>query len=280
MRIKIGLALGAALAAALLPVGSIGAQNATDAWIDVVHGIGGGANPVDVYVGGGTAPTEWDLAIADLQYGEHVEIGEIAAGDYNVLVCQAVPAPADTISSCPQGAVNGNFGNPIELVANERYLVVAAYGGPETEAPGRPIVQPYEIDDSCVENDETARVQGVHAAAAPAVDITADGEVIFEDVTFGESAVADVPAGPYDIGVQLPDGTPVIAPEEVPLEAVQSTIGVVVGNPQQEVSYEVLAFGLELDVCAPAPTSTSTTATTIITTTTAPARVATPAFTG
>ena len=37
---------------------------------------------------------------------------------------------------------------------------------------------------------------------------------------------------------------------------------------------------LELDVCAPAPTTTSTTATTIITTTTAPARVATPAFTG
>ena len=150
MRIKIGLALGAALAAALLPVGSIGAQNATDAWIDVVHGIGGGANPVDVYVGGGTAPTEWDLAIADLQYGQHVEIGEIAAGDYNVLVCQAVPAPADTISSCPQGAVNGNFGNPIELVANERYLVVAAYGGPDTEAPGRPIVRPpgYERVDS------------------------------------------------------------------------------------------------------------------------------------
>lgn len=208
MRTKIGAALVAAALLALVPVGVSQAQDTS--FINVIHGIGEGDNPVDVYVGAGASPTEWNLTVEDLVYGELAEVGDIPAGTYNVLVCNAAVAPADTINACPSGAVNSNAGNEVVVEAGLEYALVAAYGGPETEAPGRPIVAAYELEASCLETATTARAQGLHAAAAPTVDITANGDVVFNDVSFGESAVADVPAGTYDIGVQLTDGTPVL----------------------------------------------------------------------
>lgn len=278
MRTKIGVALGAALLVALVPVGASQAQSTSV--VNVIHGIGGGENPVDVYIGAGATPTEWDLLVEDLTYSELAEVTDVDADTYNVLVCNAALDPADTIASCPAGAVNGNFGNAVDIEAGLEYALVAAYGGPETPAPGRPIVAAYELEVSCLETATTARAQGLHAAAAPTVDITANGDVVFDDVSFGESAVADVPAGTYDIGVQLTDGTPVLEVPDAELAALESTLAVVVGNPQQEVDYEVLVYTAELEVCP--PESTTTTNTTIITTTTTAARPVTvvPAFTG
>ena len=278
MRTKIGAALVAAALLALVPVGVSQAQDTS--FINVIHGIGEGDNPVDVYVGAGASPTEWNLTVEDLVYGELAEVGDIPAGTYNVLVCNAAVAPADTINACPSGAVNSNAGNEVVVEAGLEYALVAAYGGPETEAPGRPIVAAYELEVSCLETATTARAQGLHAAAAPTVDITANGDIVFNDVSFGESAVADVPAGTYDIGVQLTDGTPVLEVADAELAALMSTLAVVVGNPQQEAGYEILVFTADLEVCP--PSSTTTTNTTIITTTTTAARPVTvaPAFTG
>ena len=55
-----------------------------------------------------------------------------------------------------------------------------------------------------------ARLTVRHVAAAPAVDIRADGSVLMENLVNPEEAIADVPAGPYTADVVL-QGTDTVA---------------------------------------------------------------------
>jgi hypothetical protein len=58
-------------------------------------------------------------------------------------------------------------------------------------------------DDNTVPADDTARVRVVHASPdAPAVDITAGGDALFDGVAYQESGYVEVPANTYTLNVR------------------------------------------------------------------------------
>jgi hypothetical protein len=58
-------------------------------------------------------------------------------------------------------------------------------------------------DDNTVPDDDTARVRVVHASPdAPAVDITAGGNALFDGVSYQGSGYTEVPAGTYTLNVR------------------------------------------------------------------------------
>ena len=78
--------------------------------------------------------------------------------------------------------------------AGGNYTVVA-----NLDAKGDPTVTPFENDISSLSAGE-ARVTVRHVAAAPKVDIEANGDVLATLVN-GKEAVAVVPADTYDVGI-------------------------------------------------------------------------------
>ena len=137
-----------ALVAAVVPASFAGAGAGATTDVNVLHGLGANAgdNPVDVYVGA-TDATTWDLAVADVGFTEFPNLGFLAAGGYNVLLCEAVPAPLATIEGCSDNetpAVNGNFGTNVDIPAVPSVTLVAAYDGGAGGASGRPTVTPFE----------------------------------------------------------------------------------------------------------------------------------------
>ncbi|GIU99978.1 MAG: hypothetical protein KatS3mg014_1594 [Actinomycetota bacterium] len=67
---------------------------------------------------------------------------------------------------------------------------------------------------------DTARLTVRHTAAAPEVDVWANGSVILEDVPNGASAKLRVPSGVYAVWASLPDRyRPVIGPEVLRLRS-------------------------------------------------------------
>jgi hypothetical protein len=269
---KIALAAVIAIVASLAPA-AIASAGGTAA-VTVVHGIGPAPQPVDVYVGG-TDATEWDLAIGGLEFGESVDAGELPAGGYNVLICtEAGDSPLETITACTDNgaqSVNGNFGTNVDLAAGVPEIWLAAYGDPEF---GRPTVLEVEPDLSCVEADADARATAVHAATAPEVNVLVDGDEVVSDLAYSESAALDVPAGQYDVAVELTTGDPVLDLTDVELAAETNTVVFVVGNPQFDAPFEVVTTTFPLEPCD-VPTTTTTPPTTAT-----GAGTATPRFTG
>ena len=69
------------------------------------------------------------------------------------------------------------------------------------------------------------RVTVRHIAAAPAVDVLANGETLFGNVTNGGAATSRVPAQPYSIAVTLAsNGDPVLGPEVVAVSRPFNTV--------------------------------------------------------
>jgi hypothetical protein len=284
-RTRIAVLAAAVLAAGLVPLAGAGAGAGTipegGPGITIVHGIGPGPATVDIYLGG-TDATEWDLALAAVKYGD-VKTEQLPAGGYNVLICTAAADPDETITACADNgasAVNGNSGTNVDVEAGVSELWVAAYGDPES---GRPVVVSFPLDLSCVEPTADARATAVHAATAPPVDVLAapagnEPAPVVEDLAWGESASADVPAGEYDVAVELTDGTPVLE-ATVPLDAQFNTAAIVVGNPQFEAPFQPLLVRFPLEECGVATTVTTVPPTTP---TTGPAAAVTtrPTFTG
>jgi len=137
---------------------------------------------VDVYVDG-------DAVLEDVPFGDISGYLELDAGTYTVEITPAGD-PDTTV-------FNGDV--PVEA---ETDYTVAAIG-----EVGDDVDQSFEAlvleDDNSDPGDDTARVRAVHASPdAPAVDITADGDVLFDGVEFGESDSVEVPAGDYTLEVR------------------------------------------------------------------------------
>jgi hypothetical protein len=242
--------------------------------VTVVHGIGPAPSAVDVYIGE-TDATEWDSvdALDGIEYGESVDLGDLPAGGYNLLICTAAVVQVQTITSCAdngQQTVNGNSGSNVDLVAGVPEMWIAAYGEPGF---GRPVVLEIEPDLACVEADANARVQAVHAATADPVNVLADGTEVIADLAHGESAALDVPSAAYDIEVELAaDDSPVLAVNGFTPSPLVNTAVIVVGNPQFDADFDVVTATFDLAACPVVTTTTTTTA--------PPSVVATPRFTG
>jgi hypothetical protein len=188
----LGLGVAATLAVSMLGVGT---ASAADASLNVVHGIPG--VDVEVCVNGA-------VAIPGFNPGEVVTGVPLPAGAYDVKVVAA----GDT---CDDTAILEATG--IELASDKDYTAIAYL-----MEDGTPTLGLFKNNVKPLAKG-TARLTIRHAAAAPAVDVWANGSVLLEDVPNVASATLKVPTGIYAAWVSLPnDYAPVIGPAVLKLE--------------------------------------------------------------
>lgn len=210
--------VGAVAAAVLLPLGfalaAVPASANTDATVSVLHGIpaGAGADVVDVYVNG-------DLLIDDFTPGT-LETVTVPAGSYDLAVYADGEGPdnGDPVLSADGVEVPG--GANATVTAN-------------LDAEGAPALNVFVNDISMIAAGET-RLTVRHVAAAPAVDVLADGAVLFSNLTNPNEDLADVPAGAYEAAVNLAGTeTTAIGPAPVELAAGANTIVYAWGSAEE-----------------------------------------------
>jgi len=197
------LASAAVVGLPLIMAGNAAA--ADEATVSVLHGIpqGSGADVVDVYAGDA-------LLIDDFTPGS-LETLEVPAGTYDL----AVYADGDTPDSAdPVLAAPGT-----EVPAGINATVTA-----NLDASGAPALNVFVNSTDKVAAGE-GRLTVRHIAAAPAVDVRANGEVAFAGLTNPKEAMADLPAGTISADVVLEgQGDPVLGPADVPITEGVNTI--------------------------------------------------------
>ncbi|WP_254765167.1 DUF4397 domain-containing protein [Natrinema marinum] len=144
---------------------------------------------VDVYVDG-------ERVLADVAYGDVSPYLELTPGSYTVTITAA--GDPETV------AFEG------EVTFGPAFYTVAAIG-----ELGAGTFQPAVLLDA-----GSALVRLVHASPdAPAVDVYADGELVFEDVAFTDSTdYVPVPAGARTVSVRPAGGDEAVASFDVTLE--------------------------------------------------------------
>jgi hypothetical protein len=199
----VGLGVAATLAVSMLGVGT---ASAADASLNVVHGIPG--VDVEVCVNGA-------VAIPGFNPGEVVTGVPLPAGTYDVKIVAAG-------NTCDDAAILEAAG---VALARDKNSTSIAY----LTADGSPTLGLFKNNVKALRSD-TARLTVRHTAAAPAVDVWANGAVLLEDVPNGASATMKVPTGVYAAWVSLPgDYAPVIGPAVLDL--------------QEGTAYQVYAWG-------------------------------------
>jgi hypothetical protein len=188
----LGVGLGAALAVSLVGVTPAAAAEAS---LNVVHGIPG--VDVNVCVNGAEA-------IPDFNPGEVVAGVALPAGSYDVKIVAAS-------DGCEDAAILEASG--VQLASDKNYTAIA-----HLTEDGTPTIGLFVNNVKPVPAG-TARLTVRHTAAAPAVDVWANGAVIAQDVTNGASATLKVPTGVFAAWVSLPgDFAPVIGPDVLKLK--------------------------------------------------------------
>lgn len=210
MRKKIlGMAVAGSLAISMLGMAAP-ARAAGDASLNVVHGIPG--VDVNVCVNGA-------IAISDFNPGEVVTDVPLAEGSYDFKIV----AKAD---DCAKAAILEATG--VELIGGKNYTAIA-----HLMEDGTPMLDLFKNNVKPVDKG-TARLQVRHTAAAPTVDVWANGAVLVSDFEHGQTATEVVPKGVYAAWVSLPgDYQPVIGPAVLSLS--------------KGYAYQVYAWGNETD---------------------------------
>ncbi|MCO8273769.1 DUF4397 domain-containing protein [Actinoplanes sp. TRM 88003] len=199
--------LGFAGAAAL---GSTPAYAKANSQVSVVHGIPG--QPVDVYVNG-------KKTVPDFQPGKVAGPLSLPAGEYDIALTKPGEAIGSALLKVDNAEVPGDAN--ISLVAH-------------LNAEGRPALTPFVNDTSRVGAGK-ARLIVRHAAAAPAVDIRAGGEPVFEGVTNGKEGKADVDAGTVSADVVLAGSdTRVLGPADLDLKEGTATVVYAIGSAEDK----------------------------------------------
>jgi len=193
--------------ALVIPAGLFAApaMAAEDATVSVLHAIpaGLGADVVDVYAG--------DALLIDNFTPGSLETLTVPAGSYDLGVYADGSTPADS------DAVLSAMG--VEVPAGANATVTA-----NLDTTGAPALNVYVNDISEVMAGE-ARLTVRHIAAAPAVDVRADGNVIAAKLVNPNEAIVDVPAGPYTADVVLAGtDTVAIGPADLDLKEGTNTI--------------------------------------------------------
>ncbi len=197
MKRHLALAGVAGIALALTPMTAQAAPD--DATVSVLHAVPG--LTVDVYANG-------DELIPDFKPGTLTDPLTLPAGSYDLQVFAA--------GDDPESADPAIEANDVQVPAGANATVVA-----HLDAEGNPQLTPY-VNDTATTSPGEARVTVRHTAAAPAVDVRADGEVLFADVTNPKEAKADVPAGAYSADVVLA-GTSDVAIGPADLDVAEGT---------------------------------------------------------
>jgi hypothetical protein len=148
------------------------------ALVDVVHGVPGVV--VDVYANGLPLLTGFEFEDIASQV-------LLAAGSYDIAI---YAAGADPVADAPVISAPG-----VDVPVGANAAVVA-----HLDASGAPTASVFINDISAIAVGE-ARVTVRHTAAAPAVDVLADGTVLVPNLANGAGAAADVPAATYGVAL-------------------------------------------------------------------------------
>lgn len=193
-----GAAAGILLAASAAPAMAVDAGKTE---LSVLHGIPD--LTVDVYVNGA-------LTLDDFAPGDLAGPLSLDPGTYTVAIT-AFDAADD--SSPVLGPID------LPLAEGASYTAVAHY-----DEGGTPTATLFTNDISSTAAGE-GRLTVRHTAAAPAVDVWADGSVVFEDLTNPNEVKADLPAATYSAAVSLAnDSNPVLGPVDVAIQDGVNTI--------------------------------------------------------
>lgn len=202
-------------APAALVLSAAPASAADDATVSVLHAIptGSGADVVDVYAG--------DALLIDNFTPGTLKTLEVPAGTYDL----AVYADGDT----PDGGTPVLEAPGTEVPAGANATVTA-----NLTADGKPALNVFVNDTSSVAAGQ-GRLVVRHIAAAPAVDVRANGDVLFADLTNPNEDSAEVPAASYEADVVLA-GTDTVAlgPADVDVAEGATTIVYAWGSAEGE----------------------------------------------
>lgn len=193
MKRKLAIGAGAAIAMAALG-GAPAMADDHESTVSVLHGVPG--LTVDVYING-------EEAIADFEPGTLTDPMMLAAGSYDIQVFADGDTPDSADPAIEAMGVEVPGGANLTLVA---YL---------TES-GEPTLGAFVNDTDPVAAGD-ARLTVRHLAAAPAVDIRANGSAIVEALTNPNEASLETAAGTVEADVTLA-GTEDVAIGPVDLE--------------------------------------------------------------
>jgi len=186
--------------------------NAADATVSVLHGVPG--LTVDVYANG-------EELLPDFEPGTLTDPLPLPEGTYDIQVF----ADGDT----PDNAEPAIEANGVEVPGGANATIVA-----HLDAEGNPKLSVFANDTSATEAGN-ARLTVRHTAAAPAVDVRADGDVLFGGLTNPDEQSADVPAGSYSADVALAGSDNVVlGPADLELAEGSHTIVYAWGSAEDE----------------------------------------------
>jgi hypothetical protein len=183
------------------------AAASSTASVYVVHGIPN--TPVNVFVNGKST-------LADFKPGTVAGPLQLAPGSYKVTVFPAADT-AGTGTPVISATASVTAGESVSLVAN-------------LTAAGKPTLTPF-VNDLSPMPAGMARLIVRHTAAAPAVDVRANGTPAFKGLTNPNQASADLPPGTINADVTLAGtSTVVIGPAKVTLTEGVDTIVYAIGS--------------------------------------------------
>ena len=178
----------------------------TEARIHLIHGIPD--TPVDVVVDG-------EVVFADFNFGDTQDLSSLAGA--TLVSLQVVLAGTDTV------VIDAG---DVDLPESGNYSIIA-----NLDAAGTPTISVFANDTATIDAGN-GRLQVRHTAAAPAVDVKADGAVAFSDLSNPNEAKADLPAATYSVEV-VPTGADepvVIGPADIAVTDGESLIVYAVGS--------------------------------------------------
>lgn len=180
--------------------------SAQDARIHLIHGIPD--TDVDVAVGG-------ENVFEGFSFGDTQDLSSFAGATLEGV--QVKLAGTDTV------AIDAG---DVAVPATGNYTLIA-----HLDASGTPTIGVFENDTSTIDAGN-GRLTVRHTAAAPAVDILANGDVAFANVANGAGGSADLAAGTISASV-VPTGATepvVIGPADLPITEGESLIVYAVGS--------------------------------------------------
>jgi uncharacterized protein DUF4397 len=204
----LALLLGALTLGAFAFVAAPAGAAGSDGTVYVVHGVP--KTPVDVYVNN-------KVTLQNFQPGKVAGPLTLPAGDYAIAIRPAGAAA----SSAPVIAAN------VTLPAGANASLVA-----HLDASAKPTLTTFVNDLSAAPAGQ-GRLVVRHTAAAPAVDVLANGSPAFTNLVNGKEASANLPAGTISASVVAAGTTSpaLIGPADVPVVAGMSTIVYAIGAP-------------------------------------------------
>lgn len=210
MRKKLLAALAAGFIATLGVAGPAQAISPTTADLYLLHAVPG--LTVDVWVDGA-------VLLEDFAPGTLTDPLDLAAGDYEVVITAA----NDPITSPAIGPVT------LTLEANMSYTAVA-----HLAADGTPTATMFTNDLTTIPAGQ-GKLTVRHTAAAPAVDILADGAPAFTNLENPNEVKANLPVGTISAAVAAAGTTdPLIGPTDVTIQEGVNTIVYAWGSLQDD----------------------------------------------